>query len=223
MSDFRTQRARMVSEDIEARGIHDAAVLRAFLEVPREDFVPEKLAEHAYEDEPLPIGEGQTISQPFIVALTVQSLELPESARVLEIGTGSGYSAAILSRLARDVFSIERVDSLARSARDRLARLAYHNVRVRQGDGTLGWRDQAPFDGIAVAAGGPAVPQALLEQLAVGAKLVMPVGSTVGGQRLLRVTREETNEYREEELGEVSFVPLIGEGGWSDGAPAMRR
>jgi protein-L-isoaspartate(D-aspartate) O-methyltransferase len=220
MSDFRTQRARMLREDIEGRGIKDPTVLRALREVPREDFVPEALAESAYEDGPLPIGEGQTISQPYVVALTLEALALPpRGARVLEVGAGSGYSAALLSRLARDVYTVERVGALAKVAKERLARLGYHNVHVRHGDGTLGWRENAPYDGIAVAAGGPHVPRALLEQLAIGGRLVMPVGSEEGeGQTLLRVTRKGPSEYEHEPLGDVAFVPLIGAHAWSERA-----
>jgi protein-L-isoaspartate(D-aspartate) O-methyltransferase len=216
MGDFRTRRLLMVERDIAARGISDRAVLDAMRDVPREDFVDEGLVEFAFDDGPLPIGAEQTISQPYIVAVTLAALKLTpgQSDRVLDVGTGSGYSAALLSRMARDVYTIERVEALARSARARLERLGYHNVQVMHGDGTLGWSAHAPYDGIAVAAGGPRVPQALLQQLVVGGRLVMPVGSEGDRQMLVQVTRLERDEWRSESLGEVRFVPLIGANGF---------
>ncbi len=217
MSNFRKRRERMVENDIAARGIGDSEVLRAFREVAREDFVPEPLAEFAYEDVPLPLEGGQTISQPYIVAVTIAALELPPGARVLEIGTGSGYSAALLSRLAHDVYTMDRVEALAKSARERLGRLGFHNVHVMHGDGTLGWRAHAPYDGIAVAAGGPSVPKSLVEQLAIGGRLVMPIGPDASEQTLIRVIRTGASDFREEPLGEVRFVPLIGAHGWPAG------
>lgn len=209
-------RLEMVERQLIGRGIADAGVLQAFREVPREAFVPRKLEEFAYQDAPLPIGDGQTISQPYVVALTVQALGLKGGERVLEIGTGSGYAAAVLGRLAAQVFTIERRESLAVQARERLARLGYHNVTVLQRDGTLGWPEDAPYDAIAVAAGGPEVPKALLEQLAPGGRLVIPVGSDQDSQTLMRVTRDEDGGFREESLADVRFVPLIGEQGWPD-------
>lgn len=212
---FRARREAMVSRQMSARGITDEAVLSAFREVPREAFVPEQLAGEAYADAPLPIGEGQTISQPFIVALMVQALELDGESRVLEIGTGSGYAAAVLSRLAKRVFTIERHANLAESARRVFDALGYDNVHVRHGDGTLGWAEHAPYDAIVVAAASPeSPPAALLDQLAEGGRLVLPVGTT-HLQELVRI-RRKGDELMRENLGAVRFVPLIGEGGWPD-------
>jgi protein-L-isoaspartate(D-aspartate) O-methyltransferase len=208
-------RHRMVTLQLENRGIADPRVLNAFRSVPREAFVAERLLEFAYEDTPLPIGEGQTISQPYIVALMVEALALLGNERVLDIGTGSGYAAAILSRLAREVYGVERLESLTRSARAALAKLGYENVQVCCGDGTLGWSEHAPYDAIAVAAGGPAIPNALLSQLAVGGRLVMPVGPD-DNQLLVRVVRVGTAELRQEVLTNVSFVPLVGQQGWPE-------
>jgi protein-L-isoaspartate(D-aspartate) O-methyltransferase len=222
MLDFEQIRARMVENHLARRGIADAKVLEAFRTVPREAFVPPELLEFAYEDSPLPIGEEQTISQPFIVAVTVEALNLRGGERVLEVGAGSGYAAAILSRIAKDVYTVERIDSLATAARERLARLGYGNVHVLHGDGSLGWPEHAPYDAIAVAAGGPRVPEALLSQLAIGGRLIIPVGPDESSQVLVRVTRESETEYRQEPLGAVQFVPLVGEQGWEDGARAIR-
>jgi protein-L-isoaspartate(D-aspartate) O-methyltransferase len=214
------QRDNMVRYQIASRGITDEEVLRAFREVPREMFVPEELREFAYEDNPLPIGANQTISQPYIVALMTEALELTPPSRVLDIGTGSGYGAAILSRIAAEVFTVERIGSLAREAEVRLRRLGYENVHVREGDGSLGWAEHAPYDAIVVAAGGPEIPPHLLDQLAEGGRLVMPVGDTPRLQRLLRI-RRCGEEIRQENLADVRFVPLIGEEGWrEDGRPA---
>ncbi len=210
-------REQMVATQIEARGITDPLVLAAMRAVPRERFVPTALARFAYEDRPLPIGEGQTISQPYIVAVMAQAAGLKPGARVLEIGTGSGYGAAVLSWIAAEVYTIERVPALAEAARDRLAGFGYANVHVLEGDGTLGWAEHAPYDAIVVTAGGPRVPEALLSQLAAGGRLIMPVGSGARHQRLVRVTRTEGPEYRYEDLEEVSFVPLIGAEGWTQG------
>jgi len=214
-------RSHMVEQHLEKRGIADRRVLEAFRAVPREAFVPENLQEFAYQDAPLPLSEGQTISQPYIVAVTVAALHLKGHERVLEIGTGSGYAAAILGRLAKDVFSVERIESLATSARQRLASLGFENVRVLHGDGTLGWAQHAPYDAIAVAAGGPEVPKTLLAQLAIGGRLVIPVGKDESSQVLLRVTREGPQEFREESLTQVRFVPLIGEQGWPEPTQAV--
>jgi protein-L-isoaspartate(D-aspartate) O-methyltransferase len=205
----------MVADQIVARGVEDKRVLRAMREVPRERFVPEELAEFAYEDRPLPIEAGQTISQPYIVALMVEAAQIGPDDRVLEIGVGSGYAAAVMSRLARRVHAIDRHDELADHARERMADLGYDNVVIRTGDGTRGWPENAPFDVILVAAGGPAVPQPLLDQLAIGGRLVIPVGAAEQ-QRLVRITHSATKDYEREELGPVHFVPLIGEHGWSD-------
>ncbi len=219
--DFERLRREMVQYQMAARGIRDDKVLRACREVPREAFVPEEMQEFAYEDSPQPIGNEQTISQPYIVALMSEALQLPPGARVLDVGTGSGYAAAILSRLAAEVFSIERIDSLARQAQERLQRLGYDNIRVRQGDGSLGWAEHAPYHGIVVAAGGPDVPHALLEQLADGGSLIIPVGTTPRLQELLRVRRLGPGEFHREKLGSVRFVPLVGKEGWGEGNPSM--
>jgi protein-L-isoaspartate(D-aspartate) O-methyltransferase len=208
------QRERMVAEQLKPRGIHDARVLEAMRTVPREAFVHPQHRRLAYDDAPLPIPGGQTISQPFVVALMCQALQLQPEYRVLEIGTGSGYAAAVLSRIAAEVYTVERVAELARIARQVIARLGYDNIHVMHGDGTLGWAEHSPYDAIVVAAGGPDVPQALLKQLVVGGRLVMPVGREQSTQRLVRVTRAEEDEYVRENFGHVRFVPLIGEQGW---------
>ncbi len=208
-------RDRMVQLQLAGRGIADPRLLEAFRSVPREDFVPAELTEFAFHDTPLPIGDGQTISQPYIVAMTLAALGLRGGERVLEVGTGSGYAAAVLSRLAKEVYSVERLASLADSAWERLARLGYDNVQVLCGDGTLGWAEHAPYDAIAVAAGGPEVPRALLNQLAPGGRLVIPVGPDESSQVLMRVTRHDAG-FHSEPLTEVRFVPLIGEQGWPD-------
>lgn len=210
------ERERMVEEQLVRRGIADPRVLAAFAAVPRERFVTAEHQEEAYHDRPLPIGGGQTISQPYIVALTCEALRLTGVERVLDVGTGSGYAAAILGQLAREVHSLERLEPLAIAAEQRLRDLGCHNVQIRCGDGTLGWPEHAPFDAIAVAAGGPEIPQALLAQLAVGGRMVIPVGAKETSQVLLRVTRESTSEYRQEKLTDVRFVRLIGQQGWAD-------
>ncbi len=207
------RRRRMVTEQLRRRGISEPSVLAAFANVPREEFVAADQREHAYEDGPLGIGYGQTISQPYVVAITVDALALRGHERVLEIGTGSGYAAAILSRLAREVHTVERLEQLAHSAAERLARLGYDNVRVHHADGSLGWPEAAPYDAIAVAAGAPAPPQPLLDQLAIGGRLVLPTGSE-RDQRLVRITRRDETSYVEDDLGAVRFVPLLGEAGW---------
>ena len=218
--DFGGEREGMVGL-LEARGITGSAVLDAFRAVPREAFVPDSLVTSAYRDMPLPIGEGQTISQPFVVAVMADALALAGHERVLEIGTGSGYAAAILGKLARQVFTIERLEALAAIATERLERLGFRNVTVVVGDGTLGWPAQAPYDAIVVAAGGPTVPKALLAQLAPGGRLVIPVGPDADSQVLTRVTRGPDG-FIEERLGGVRFVPLIGAQGWSPPAPIIR-
>jgi protein-L-isoaspartate(D-aspartate) O-methyltransferase len=214
------QRRRMVAEQIAARGIADRAVLEAVQAVPREAFVPESAAEFAYEDTPLPIEAGQTISQPYIVALMAAGLKLSPQDRVLEVGAGSGYAAAVLSRVASEVYAIERHELLAELAARRMKELGFDNVHIIHGDGTIGWSARAPYDAILVSAGGPSVPDALRAQLAIGGRLVIPVGTTPRLQELLRVTRIGQNEYREENLGQVQFVPLIGVQGWDE--PSMR-
>jgi protein-L-isoaspartate(D-aspartate) O-methyltransferase len=207
-------RERMVERQIIGRGVQDPTVLDAMRRVRREAFVPRHLARRAYADQPLPIGKGQTISQPYIVATMTESLRLRPGDRVLEIGTGSGYGAAVLAEIAAEVYTVERLATLTESARRRLAELGYTNVHVRQGDGSLGWPEHAPYDAIVVTAGGPEVPRSLLEQLAVGGRLVMPVGSSPRAQQLVRVMRTSETTYEREDLGGVAFVPLIGAEGW---------
>lgn len=219
--DFETLRHEMVRRQIAARGVRDWRVLEAMRTVPREVFVPENLAEFAYDDTPLPIGEDQTISQPYVVALMVEALELQPGDKVLEIGAGSGYAAAVLSRITREVYAMERHESLVRYAWARMERLGYRNVHIVQGDGTLGWPEHAPYDATAVAAGGPEVPQALLDQLAVGGRLVIPIGPDLRTQSLVRVRRREDGRYVRENLGGVRFVPLIGAQGWSEEGGAI--
>jgi len=214
-------RRQMVDRHLRARGVRDLRVLDAMAAVPREAFVSPDLADLAYDDRPLPIEAGQTISQPYIVALMAEALALEPGERVLEIGTGSGYAAAVLANVASQVYTIERHAELAELARERLTRLGYANVEVRCGDGTLGWSEHAPFDAIVVAAGGPELPPALLDQLAIGGRLVMPIG-TGRAQELVRVTRVGDHEYRREDLGSVVFVPLIGAHGWSERAGDAR-
>ncbi len=208
------ERERMVARQIERRGLHDPAVLAAMREVPREAFVPEKHLEHAYDDGPLPILEGQTISQPYVVALMTEALELKPDEKVLEIGTGSGYAAAVLSRVAATVFTVERFATLVEYAQANLMVTGYQNVFVHHGDGTLGWPDHAPYDAIIAAAGGPKIPEALKEQLAVGGRLVMPVGSAQRAQQLVKLTRLPEGKFKKKKLSHVRFVPLIGAQGW---------
>jgi len=218
MSSYSPQKYRdeMVQHQLAARGIRQPAVLEAMAQVPREAFVPEDLAHLAYADMPLPIGQEQTISQPYVVALMTEALELTPQARVLEIGTGSGYAAAVLSRIAAEVYTVERHQALARQALDRFQSLGYDNIHVLHGDGTLGWPDHAPYDGIVVTAGGPHIPEPLLAQLAIGGRLVIPVGQTLLTQELIRLTRTGEDKYRRESLGGVRFVPLVGEAGWQE-------
>ncbi len=217
MPDYARSRYRMVAEQIARRGIRDLLVLDAMRRVPREAFVEPGLAAFAYDDRPLPIGAGQTISQPYVVALMIAAAAIGKTARVLEVGTGSGYAAALLSRIAAHVHGIERHPALAAAAAARLERLGYRNVDLRVGDGTLGWPEAAPFDAILVAAGAPAVPAALKAQLVLGGRLVIPVGTAVE-QALLRVVRRSRTEFDEETLGAVTFVPLVGSQAWPDEA-----
>lgn len=202
------RRARMVRRDIEGRGIRSRRVIDAMATVPRERFVPSHLAPRAYEDGPLPIGGGQTISQPYIVGLMIDEAQVTEHDRVLEVGTGSGYGAAVLSRVAEQVWTIERLPALAENARTVLADLGYDNVTPVVGDGSLGWPDAAPYDAIIVTAGGVRVPQPLVDQLADGGRLIIPVGPEAGSQQLLCI-RREGEDIIEEDLGPVAFVPLV--------------
>jgi len=204
----------MVQRQIAGRGVRSEKVLDAMRKVPRERFLPNGQAAWAYDDAPLPIGDGQTISQPYIVAYMTEALLLEGGEKVLEIGTGSGYAAAVLAEIAADVYTIERIDGLAIMARVVLDKLGYQNVHVRQGDGTLGWPEHAPFDAIVVTAGGPDVPDPLKRQLKIGGRLVMPIGKTTWFQELVRVTRITEADFDTEYLVPVRFVPLIGEEGW---------
>lgn len=213
--DFEAQRASMVDYQIVARGISSPLVIEAMRRVPRERFVTPRMIDCAYEDGPLPIGAGQTISQPYIVALMAEALGLEGGERILDIGTGSGYAAAVLACIASRVFSIERIPELAERAAHTLAAEGYDNVEVRCGDGTLGWQEHAPFDGICVAAGAPTVPETLKQQLAIGGHLVIPVGSEYSVQSLRRVVRVSETEFHSDNFGGVRFVPLLGEEGWS--------
>lgn len=209
MTDWQKRRERMVRRQLAARGIRDERLLEAFRTVPREEFVPPDVQGAAYDDGPLPIGEGQTISQPFIVAMMADLLELETDDRILEIGAGSGYAAAIMSRLVKQVYGVERSAKLAREAQQRLARLGYDNVEIVHGDGTRGWPQRAPFDGIVAAAAADRVPEKLQQQLVVGGRLVLPVGPPLGAQYLVRLTRRFEDRFDEEQLDPVRFVPLV--------------
>jgi protein-L-isoaspartate(D-aspartate) O-methyltransferase len=212
--DWALQRRAMVDEQIRKRGIRSPQLLEVLGRVPRHLFVPEELVAHAYEDRALSIGDGQTISQPYMVAAMTEYLELGGNERVLEIGAGSGYQAAVLSELAREVVTVENRPLLAEVARERLAALGYRNIYVKVGDGTLGWPDDAPFNAVLVAAAAPSVPAPLVEQLAEGGRLVIPVGQS-DKQMLLRI-RKSAAEILEEKLFACQFVPLRGRYGWPD-------
>lgn len=217
MDRYRKQRLRMVDSQIRSRGITDPHVLKAMETIPRHLFIDKGLMDQAYNDNPLPIGEGQTISQPYIVALMTEALELRGKEKVLEIGTGSGYQTAILAELAERVFSVERIASIASKARKLLDSLNYFNVAIRVGDGTYGWREESPFEAIIVTAGAPDIPRILVEQLASGGRLVLPVGDR-NLQTLIKLTRlsEDANNLKKEDLGGCRFVSLVGEYGWKD-------
>ena len=205
----------MVDRHIARRGIRDERILEAMRAIPREHFVPRALARDAHADRPLPIGGGQTISQPYVVAMMIDAAEIEGADEVLEVGTGSGYGAAVLGRVAGEVWTIERDPQLATDAAERLAALGCDNVHVVRGDGTLGWPEAAPYDAIVVTAGGPSVPTALRDQLRDGGRLVMPVGRDRHNQELIR-ERCVAGETRVDRLGLVRFVPLVGEQGWDD-------
>jgi len=213
---YRKARKAMVDKQIVARGISDERVLLAIGKVPREKFIPQKLCQSAYLDSALPIGFGQTISQPYIVALMCEALQLHGEERVLEIGTGTGYAAAVLSRLCHEVFTIESIEPLAQRATHTLRDLDYDNIHVHAGDGTMGWPEQAPFDTIVVTAAGPCIPDALKAQLKIGGRLVIPIEDDRNVQHLLCATRINRDKLTTEDLGAVRFVPLIGEQGWQN-------
>jgi protein-L-isoaspartate(D-aspartate) O-methyltransferase len=210
------ERERMVRAQLAGRGITDEHVLEAMRRVARDAFVAPGMEEFAYQDSPLPIAEGQTISQPYIVAAMTEAAEVRPGDRVLDVGTGSGYAAAVLAEIADEVYTIERHKALADNAGARFQRLGYRNIHVRHGDGTLGWPEAAPFDAIIVAAGGPEIPAALRNQLTIGGRLIIPVGDFIHHQRLVKVVRRGEHDFSEEELEPVRFVPLIGEQGWAD-------
>ncbi|HEU0134735.1 MAG TPA: protein-L-isoaspartate(D-aspartate) O-methyltransferase, partial [Allosphingosinicella sp.] len=216
MADYADRREEMVRRQIAGRGIREPRLLDAFRAVPRELFVPEEARELAYDDGPLPIESGQTISQPYIVALMIEAAAVGPGARLLEIGAGSGYAAAVASRLAAEVIAIERHPELARLARGRMERLGFGNVRIVEGDGTIGLPGEAPFDSILCSAAGSHVPEALRRQLSIGGALVIPIGEPGSVQKLVKVSRRDEEDFRTEDLGAVRFVPLIGAQGWAD-------
>jgi len=216
LTDFTAEREAMVERQLRRRGIKDRHILDAFLTVPREVFVGPEYATLAYGDHPLPIEAGQTISQPYIVALMIKAAGIGPGDKVLEVGAGSGYAAAVIGRIARRVVAIERQHELVEVARERLGRLGYDNIEILEGDGTRGCPDEAPFDAILAAASGSHVPSALLDQLADGGRIVMPLGSPGWAQELVKVTKRPGGALERENLGGVRFVPLIGEEGWKD-------
>ncbi|MHA1165875.1 MAG: protein-L-isoaspartate(D-aspartate) O-methyltransferase, partial [Alphaproteobacteria bacterium] len=221
MSDFTKLRERMVSEQIYARGVRNIHVLEAMGKVRREAFLPTDMHDLAYADTPLPIAEGQTISQPYIVAYMIEALALKGGEKILEIGAGCGYAAAVLAEIAGEVYTIERIAQLAERAASHLIDEGYENVHVLHADGTRGWDEHAPFDAILVSAGAPVVPETLKSQLATGGRMVVPVGSNERAQELIRITRREAGQFDREDLADVRFVPLIGEEGWEAEKPAF--
>jgi protein-L-isoaspartate(D-aspartate) O-methyltransferase len=216
MTDYAAEREAMVDRQLRRRGITEESILDAFRQVPREAFISDEHAHLAYGDHPLPIEAGQTISQPYIVALMIEAAAIKPGDKVLEVGAGSGYAAAVISRIAARVVAIERQHDLVEVARERLSHLGYDNVEIVEGDGTRGCRDHAPFDAILAAASGSHVPRPLVEQLAPNGRIVMPVGEPGWVQELVKVTKQEEGILKQESLGGVRFVPLIGEEGWSD-------
>ncbi|MFL6722328.1 MAG: protein-L-isoaspartate(D-aspartate) O-methyltransferase [Sphingomonas sp.] len=213
--DLTRERQDMVERHLKRRGIKEAHIIDAFLAVPREAFVSPEYEHRAYGDHPLPIEAGQTISQPYIVALMIQAAEIKESDQVLEVGAGSGYAAAVISRIAARVIGIERKHDLVELARERMQRLGYWNVEIVEGDGTKGCPDFAPYDAILAAASGSHVPKSLIAQLSPGGRIVMPLGDPGSVQQLIKVTKGQEGALEQENLGEVRFVPLIGEQGWT--------
>ena len=216
MTDFTREREAMVEQQLRGRGIGEPHILDAFRAVSREEFVPATHAHLAYGDHPLPIEAEQTISQPYIVALMIQAAGIGPGDTVLEVGAGSGYAAAVISRIAGSVVAMERQPELVEIARARLRRLRFDNVEIIEGDGTRGCAERAPFDAILVAASGSHAPESLIAQLAPGGRLVMPIGDPHGAQELIKVTKQDDLVLRQESLGGVRFVPLIGEEGWND-------
>jgi protein-L-isoaspartate(D-aspartate) O-methyltransferase len=214
LRDFVLARERMVQEQVIARGIDDIRVIAALRKVPRHLFVDQGIVNRAYHDSALPIGEKQTVSQPYMAAHMAAALRLVGSERVLEVGTGSGYQTALLAELCFNVFSVEKLRMLSRKARSLLDRLEYQNIALHVGDGTIGWSEHAPYDAILVAAGAPSAPPPLLDQLAPGGRLVVPVGDE-RAQTLIRITRNRAG-FKEEPLGECKFVKLVGKYGWRD-------
>ena len=216
ITDFAAEREAMVERQLRRRGITEPEILDAFRNVPREAFISDEYAHLAYGDHPLPIEAEQTISQPYIVALMIEAAAIKPGDNVLEVGAGSGYAAAVISRIAEKVVGIERQHDLVEVARERLERLGYDNVEIIEGDGTRGWPDAAPFDAILAAASGSHVPEALVAQLSPGGRIVMPIGEPGWVQELVKVTKQDGGVLKQENLGGVRFVPLIGEEGWSD-------
>lgn len=214
MTDFAILRERMVIHQIAARGLNDPALLDAFRTVPREEFISPDYADYAYRDSPLPIESGQTISQPYIVALTVDAAQIAKGSKVLEVGAGSGYAAAVIGQIASQVIAVERHHALVELARQRMERLGYGNVLIVEGDGTLGWPDEAPFDAIVAAASGSHVPHSWIAQLKLGGRIVMPIGHPHEGQSLIKVIKRADGTLDREDLGGVRFVPLIGAEGF---------
>ena len=217
LENFAAEREAMIERQIESRGIRNPKILEAFRAVPREEFLSDEYRDLAYGDHPLPIEAGQTISQPYIVALMIDAAEIKPGDRVLEVGAGSGYAAAVMSRIAGQVIAIERQHDLIGIASGRMKRLGYDNVRILEGDGTRGCPEEAPFDAILAAASGSHVPERWIEQLADGGRIVMPVGEPSWIQKLVKVTKGPAGKLITEDLGGVRFVPLIGEEGWADG------
>ena len=215
MIDFATLRERMVDRQIAARGLDDPALLAAFRAVPREDFVSGDYADYAYQDSPLPIESGQTISQPYIVALTIYAAGIQAGGKILEVGGGSGYAAAVMGQIADEVIAVERHRELVELAQLRMRRLGYSNVRIVEGDGTLGWPEEAPFDAIVAAASGSHVPQSWIDQLKPGGRIVTPIGGPHQVQTLVKVTKNDDGSLGHEDLGGVRFVPLIGADGFA--------
>ncbi len=218
MIDFAAEREAMIERTIRRRGLDNPALITAFRAVPREEFISSDFAEHAYSDGPLPIESGQTISQPYIVALTIDAAGIGADDKVLEIGAGSGYAAAVIGQIAREVVAIERHHELVMLARERMRHLGYPNIRILEGDGTLGCPAEAPFDAIVAAASGSHVPAVLVDQVKPGGRIVMPIGDPHSVQSLVKLTKREDGTLNREDLGAVRFVPLIGEHGFRDTA-----